>query len=279
MISNPRPHGKGRVASQNVTNESTLTPALQELLDSVPESGSPVSTDSFRYDGGDTELEAFVAAPADTDGKRPGILILHDWFGLVDHVKVRAQMLARLGYVALAGDVYGADTRPTSGDEAAGLAGKYYGDVDLFRSRVLANLETLRADPRVDTSRIAVMGYCFGGSGALEAARAGADVRGVVAFHGGLGTGKPAEQGSITASVLVLTGAQDPVVPPEAVDTFEDELRNAGVDDWQVVTYSGAMHAFAVPDTNAPDMGAQFQETANRRSWRAMEDFLEEIFA
>ena len=267
------------VPSQNVTNESSLTPALQELLDSVPESDSPVSTNTFRYDGGDTELEGFFAAPAESDEKRPGVLVLHDWFGLVDHVKVRAQMLARLGYVALAGDVYGADTRPTSNEEAAGLAGKYYGDVDLFRARVLANLEALRAHPRVDPSRIAVMGYCFGGSGALEAARAGADVKGVVAFHGGLGTSKPAEPGSVTASVLVLTGAQDPVVPSQAVDTFEDELRNAGVADWQVVNYSGAMHAFAVPDTNFPEMGAQFQETANRRSWQAMEDFFEEIFA
>lgn len=268
-----------RVASHHVTNDSSLTPALRDLLDSVPESGAPVSTDTVRYDSGDTELEGFFAAPSGSDAKRPGVLVLHDWFGLVDHVKVRAQMLARLGYVALAGDIYGADTRPASNDEAAGLAGSYYGDVDLFRTRVLANLEALRADPRVDTSRIAIMGYCFGGSGALEAARAGADVKGVVAFHGGLGTSKPAEPGSIAASVLVLTGAQDPVVPTEAVETFEDELRSADVADWQVVTYSGAMHAFAVPDTDAPEMGAQFQATANRRSWRAMEDFLEEIFA
>jgi dienelactone hydrolase len=262
-----------------VTNETSLTPALQDILDSVPERGAPVNTATARYASGDTELEGFFAAPSDLDAPRPGVLVLHDWFGPVDHVKVRAQMLARLGYVALAGDIYGADTRPSSNEEASSLAGRYYGDVELFRARVLANLDALRADPRVDASRIAIMGYCFGGSAALEAARAGADVRGVVAFHGGLGTSAPAEPGSITASVLVLTGAEDPVVPTEAVDTFEDELRNAGVTDWQVTSYSGAMHAFAVPDTNAPEMGAAFQETANRRSWRAMEDFLEEVLA
>jgi dienelactone hydrolase len=260
-----------------VTDNSTLTPALQRLLDSVPETGAPVETATTRYREGTTELEGFFAAPADSDGPLPGVLVLHDWFGPVDHVKVRAQMLARLGYVALAGDIYGAGSRPASNDEAAALAGKFYGNVDLFRARVLANLEALRADPRVDPSRIAVMGYCFGGSGALEAARAGADVQGVVAFHGALGTGAPAEPGSISTPVLVLTGAEDPIVPQDAVETFEDELRNAGAPDWQVVSYSGAMHAFAVPDTDHPDMGAQFQETANRRSWRAMQDFFDEV--
>jgi dienelactone hydrolase len=264
-----------------VTDNSTLTPALQQLLDSVPGSDAAIRTDTARYTDGDTELEGFFAAPADAadQAPRPGILVLHDWFGPVDHVKVRARMLARLGYVALAGDVYGVDTRPSSNQEAAALAGTYYGDVELFRARVLANLEALRADPRVDASRIAVMGYCFGGSAALEAARAGADVRAVVVFHGGLGTSAPAQPGSITGSVLVLTGGEDPVVPTDAVTTFEDEMRDAGVSDWQVVTYSGAMHAFAVPDTNSPEMGAAFQETANRRSWRAMESFLDEVLA
>jgi dienelactone hydrolase len=261
-----------------VTHEPTLTPALQALLDSVPEPAA-IRTGIARYDGGETELEGFFAAPADSDTPRPGILVLHDWFGPVDHVRVRAQMLARLGYVALAGDIYGADTRPSSTEAAATLAGTFYADVALLRARVLANLDALRADRRVDASRIVVMGYCFGGSAALEAARAGADVRGVVAFHGGLGTSAPAEPGNITASVLVLTGSDDPVVPTEAVDRFEDELRDAGVSDWQVVTYSGAMHAFAVPDTDAPEMGAAFHDRANRRSWRAMENFLEEVLA
>ncbi|GAA2013083.1 dienelactone hydrolase family protein [Nakamurella flavida] len=261
-----------------MTHDADLSPALQQLLDSVPESG-PITTDTVRYAEGDTELEGFLAAPAGSGGTLPAVLVLHDWFGVVDHVKVRARMLARLGYVALAGDLYGADVRPASNEEAAGLAGRYYGDVELFRARVLANLDALRADPRVDPDRVVVMGYCFGGSAALEVARAGADVRGVVAFHGNLGTGAPAVPGSITASVLVLTGAADPVVPDTAVATFQDEMRHAGVEDWQVVTYSGAMHAFAVPDTDAPGMGAAFQERANRRSWRAMEDFLAEVSA
>lgn len=258
---------------------ASLTPALQQLLESVPESGTPIVTQTARHSAGDTQLEGFLAAPDGSATGLPAVLVLHDWFGVVDHVKVRAQMLARLGYVALAGDIFGAGVRPASPDEAAALAAEYYADVELFRRRVLANLEALRADPRVDPTRIAIIGYCFGGSGALEAARAGADVRGVVAFHGGLGTRAPAEPGRITASVLVLTGAADPVVPDSAVQTFQDELRHADVPDWQVVSYSGALHAFAVPDANAPEMGAAFQETANRRSWRAMQDFLREVLA
>lgn len=261
-----------------MTNESTLTPALRDLLDSVPETGSPVTTETVRYSDGDTELEGYVARP-DGEGRRPGVLVLHDWFGVVDHVKVRAEMLARLGYVALAGDVYGADVRPQNNDEAAQLAGSYYGDVELFRKRVLAALDELKSDPTVDPEKVVVMGYCFGGSGALEAARAGAEAAGFVAFHGGLGTSAPAEPGSIKAPVLVLTGAEDPIVPADAVNTFEDELRTAEADDWQVVSYSGALHAFAVPDTNSPEFGAAFQERANRRSWQALTDFLDEVFA
>lgn len=255
----------------------SLTPALSDLLASVPE--APVTSETVRFSSDGTELEGYLARPSGDDSPRPAVLVLHDWFGMTDHVRVRAEMLARLGYVALAGDIYGVDSQPKDGGEAGSLAGKFYGDVDLFRARALANLEKLRADPSVDSSRIAVMGYCFGGSGALEVARAGADVAGVVSFHGNLRTGAPAEPGSVTAPVLVLTGADDPVVPPESVVAFEDELRAAGADDWQIVSYSGALHAFAVPGTNMPEHGAAFQETANRRSWAAMNDFFGEVLA
>jgi dienelactone hydrolase len=258
----------------------TLTPALQALLDSEPDHGDPVTGETVRFRADDTDFEGYLALPAGRgSGPKPAVLIVHDWFGATDHVKVRAQMLARLGYVAFAADVYGAGVRPSGSEEAGALAGKFYGDIPLFRSRLLANLEHLRGIPGIDQARIGVIGYCFGGSGALEIARSGSQVAAVVAFHGGLGTSAPATADGVQAAVLVLTGAEDPVVPPAAVQGFEDEMRAAHVPDWQVVTYSGAMHAFAVPDTDAPAMGAQFQTTANRRSWTAMQNFFAETLA
>ena len=256
-----------------------LSPDLRRVLDSVPDPGGVDASDVV-FAATDVDLEGFLAKPARASSSDlvPGVLVLHDWLGVVDHVKVRAQMLARLGYVALAGDVYGQGVRP-SGGEAAAEAGKYYGDVGLFRSRLQANLERLRSEPGVDPSRIAVIGYCFGGSGSLELARSGADVAGVVSFHGGLGTGAPAEKGVVTAPVLVMTGAADPVVPDDQVVAFEDEMRAAEAPDWQVLTYSGVMHAFAVPGTDAPEHGAQYDARADRRSWQQLQAFFAEVFA
>lgn len=257
----------------------SFSPELRDLLDSVPATADPVDTAPVLFTAGGTDFEGFVARPGDSAEPRPGVLVLHDWFGMADHVRVRAEMLARLGYIAFAADLYGAGVRPSSNDEASELVGSYYGDVEHFRAHVLANLEALRSQPGVDLSRIAVMGYCFGGAGALELARAGADVQGIVAFHGALGTKAPATPGSIKAPVLVLTGAEDPMVPPSVIEEFKDELRVAGADDWQIISYSGALHAFAVPGTNAPEFGVAYQETANRRSWVAMKDFFAEVLA
>ena len=247
------------------------------ILDREPEPSSGTTSAEVAYEVDGTACSGYVARPAD-GATHPGVLVVHNWLGVTDAVRFRCDMLARLGYVALAVDVFGADTRPSEA-EAPDVAGGFYGNQELFRARLTAGLEQLLAQPDVDAGRTAAMGYCFGGAGALQLARTGADLKGVVTFHGALTTGPEGEAERIKAKVLVLTGAVDPVVPPEAVDAFEDELRRVEDLDWQVVVYSGSMHAFTEPDADAPDHGAQFNPVAEARSWRAMKDFFAEVLA
>jgi dienelactone hydrolase len=159
------------------------------------------------------------------------------------------------------------------------VAGRFYGNPALVRARATAALEQLRNHPLVDASRLAVIGYCFGGFVALELARTGAEVAGTVTFHAALSTSTPQDAKKIKGKILVLAGASDPVVPDEQIKEFEDALRTAPQVDWQVVRYSGAMHAFSQPEANAPDHGAAYQAAADRRSWAAMRAFFDEIFA
>lgn len=245
------------------------------ILEREPQPTQGTTSAEVAYEVDGTACSGYVARP-DDDATHPGVLVVHNWLGVTDAVRFRCDMLARLGYVAFAVDVFGADVRPSE-SEAPGVAGGFYGDLGLFRTRLQGGYEQLLAQPGVDAGRTAAMGYCFGGSGALQLARTGADLKGVVSFHGALQTGPEGEAEQIRAKVLVLTGAIDPIVPPEAVDAFEEELRGAEEVDWQVVTYSGSMHAFTEPGTDAPDHGAQFNAAAEARSWQAMKSFFAEV--
>ncbi|WP_375406780.1 dienelactone hydrolase family protein [uncultured Amnibacterium sp.] len=249
---------------------------LQTVLDREPEPPGGVVGSDVEYDADGVVCRGYLAVPAGATGAVPGVLVVHDWLGVTDATRIRCDMLARLGYAAFAADVYGADVRP-DGQTAPQVAGGFYGDQALWRSRLSAALGRLAEDPAADPSRLAAIGYCFGGSSALELARDGADLRAVVSFHGALPTGPEGEAARIRAKVLVLTGAADPHVPTESVIAFEDELRTAPEVDWQVVSYSGAMHAFTVPTANTPEYGAQYDERADRRSWTAMKDFFAEV--
>ncbi|MEP0813453.1 MAG: dienelactone hydrolase family protein [bacterium] len=238
-----------------------------------------VTGTTYEYEQGGVPLEGWVVRESVAGGARPGVLIVHQWRGLSDYEKKRAEMLAELGYVVFCADIYGKGVRPQNMEEAGAQAGKYRSDPELFRARLNAALDALLAQKDVDPKRIAAIGYCFGGGGVLELARTGAKIAGVVSFHGSFETKMPAAPGQIKAKVLVLHGADDKNIAGDQLKAFEDEMRAAGA-DYQIVLYGGAVHAFS--DWNAgsdPSRGAAYNESADKRSWRAMLDFFEEIFA
>jgi dienelactone hydrolase len=230
----------------------------------------------YRHD--DAVLEGYLAYDDQMKGKRPGVIVVHEWYGLNDYAKARAEQVATLGYIAFAIDMYGKGIRAKNVEEAAKLAGIYRSDRRLMRTRAAAGLETLRQQPLADTGRIAAIGYCFGGGTALELARSGAELSGVVSFHGNLDTPNPDDAKAIKAKVLALHGADDPLVTPEQVHAFQGEMRNAAV-DWQMVIYGGAVHSFTNPASGSePSRGIAYNEKADRRSWAAMRLFFDEIF-
>lgn len=230
------------------------------------------------YMEGPTKLAGYVAHPTAAQGRVPGVVVIHQWMGLTDHERRVSDELARLGYVALAADIYGEGVRPANAGEAGKLAGTYKGDRALYRRRIAAALAALKAQPGVDPARLAVIGFCFGGTGALEAARGGLPVKGVVSFHGGLDVPEGSVPGAITAKVLVCHGADDPFVPAKEVAAFQAEMRAAKA-DYVFVAYAGAVHAFTQKEAGTDaSRGAAYNEAAQRRSWQHMKDFLGEIF-
>jgi dienelactone hydrolase len=246
--------------------------AHQAILDSVPlGESSSIIEETISYDHDGTPLEGYLAHDESIAGPKPTVLVVHDWTGLREYPKARAQMLARLGYTAFAIDVYGAGVRFPGGDGAPEEAGKYYGDLALMRARVQAGYDRAVSDPRVDSSNIVVIGYCFGGSASVEFARTGAALRGTVSFHGGLVTHEQPDVDAIAAPLLILTGGADDVIPDAAVAAFQDELRTNPDIDWQITTYSGAPHAFTLPEI------PNYRPAADARSWRELVGFLDEV--
>ena len=235
-----------------------------------------VTTEVVEYRDGDVVLEGYLAYDDSIRGKRPGILVAHEWNGHNQYVRKRAEQLARLGYVAFALDMYGKGVRAKDAKEAAALAGIYKGDRKLMRARAAAGLDVLRNRPETDPARLAAIGYCFGGTVVLELARSGADLVSVVSFHGGLDTPTPEDARNIKGKVLALQGADDPFVPVKQREAFQDEMRKGGV-DWQFVTYGGAVHSFTNPEAGSDNSkGAAYNERADRRSWEAMKSFFAE---
>ncbi|MGH7977277.1 MAG: dienelactone hydrolase family protein [Limisphaerales bacterium] len=236
-----------------------------------------IHTETVDYKQGGATLEGFLAYDDSISGKRPGVLVVHQWLGLTDYEKHRAEMLAQIGCVAFCADIYGKDNRPKNVQEAAAQAGKYKNDRQLLRARVNAGLDELKKNKLVDTNRVAAIGYCFGGTAVIELALSGAQLNGVVSFHGGLDAPNPADAKNIKCAVLALAGADDPFQNPNDLAAFENEMRDAKV-DWQIYFYGGAVHAFTQPNPGFVNPGAKYNEKADKRSWQAMKDFFAEIF-
>jgi len=234
-------------------------------------------TVEYRQDG--TVMRGFLAYDDGLKGKRPGVLVVHEWWGLNDFAKDQAAKLAGLGYVALAADMYGGGVTTGDREEAGKLAGALRGKPELLRVRAQAALDFLAADPRVDPKRLAAIGFCFGGTTVLELAYSGSDLAGVASFHGNLPSPQAGDLKRLKARILVLHGADDPHVPPADIAAFEQAMRQAGA-DWQMVFFGGAVHSFTNPaagDNKAA--GVAYDARTARRAWRYMQEFFREIFA
>lgn len=243
------------------------------LLLTASLAAAEIETKTVEYEDGDVVLEGYLARPVGKEA-RPGVLIVHQWKGLGEFEQGKARALAELGYVAFAVDIYGQGVRPTDASGAGKQAGKYKGDRKLYRQRLVAGLEQLRKVAGVDPKRIGAIGFCFGGTGVLELARSGADVRGVVSFHGGLGTPTPEDARNIKGKVCICHGADDPHVPDAELLACMKEMRDAKV-DWQLHAYGGAVHSFTDPRANRPS--ARYNESADKRSWQTMRSFFAEV--
>lgn len=235
-------------------------------------------TESVLYKDGRRTLEGYLAYDDQNTKPRPGILVVHEWMGLDDFVKKRAEQLADLGYVAFAVDMYGKGIRPKSKQEASRLATYYKDNRNMMRTRIRAAYDHLSKNSHVDAAKLAVMGYCFGGTVALELARSGAPLEGTVSFHGELSTPDPKDAKNIKGKVLILHGGSDPFVGASEVNAFIDEMNSAGV-NWTMVSYGPAVHAFSNPESgNDKKSGSAYNAEADRASWDTMKRFYTEIF-
>jgi dienelactone hydrolase len=233
-----------------------------------------------QYKAGDTILRGYLAYDNSSSRKRPGVLVVHEWWGQNDYARMRARKLAKLGYTAFALDMYGDGKQANHPKEAGAFSGEVKRNMPVAKERFLAAEKILSEHKYTDPTRIAAIGYCFGGGIVLEMARMGVDLKGVVSFHGSLGTASPARKGEVKAKVLVLNGAADPFTKPEQIQAFKQEMTSAGV-DYRFISYPGAKHAFTNPA--ATENGRQFglpleyNKSADRKSWNEMKKFLTEV--
>lgn len=248
------------------------------LLTFASGAAAEVKTQEIDYKQGDTVLQGLIAWDDAAKGQRPGVLVVHEWWGHNEHARNQARRLAEAGYVGFALDLYGKGKVATHPKDAEAFVREATRDPAVMVARFNAARDQLKRDPHVDPEKIAAIGYCFGGGVVLGMARSGADLDAVVAFHGSLAARTPAEKGKIKPRILVLTGAADPMVPPEQVEAFKQEMEAAGA-KFEVVSYPGAKHSFTNPDADKAGMDALgYNADADKKSWAAMLRLFKQVF-
>lgn len=238
--------------------------------------GEPVD-----YKAGDVTMKGYMAYDDSITGKRPGILVVHEWWGHDEYARRRARMLAELGYTALAVDMYGEGKQANHPDDAGKFSGEIRKNMELGRERFLAAMKVLKENRFTDPGRIAAIGYCFGGSVVLQMARDGMDLAGVASFHGGLTTTAPAKPGAVRAKILVLHGADDQFITPEQIEDFKREMEAAGA-PYLFISYPGAKHSFTNPEADNYakkfDIPLGYSADGDKKSWSEMQSFFKDIF-
>jgi dienelactone hydrolase len=233
-------------------------------------SQAAVQTKTIAYKHGDLECKGFLAWDDSVSGPRPGVLVVHEWWGLNDYARHRAEELAKAGYIAFAADMYGEGKSTTHPKEAGEMATKVRTNIEDWRKRATEALEVLKSQPQCDKTKLAAIGYCFGGSTALQLAYSGADLKAVATFHAALPVPTEDEAKQIKATLLICHGADDSFVPAKAIKTFRDALDNAGV-KYEFVAYPGAVHSFTVPDADKQNIaGMKYDKAADEDSWKRM---------
>jgi dienelactone hydrolase len=256
-----------------VTLMSTFADAVSSKHDIMGE--------EVTYRSGNTVMKGYLVYDKNIKGKRPGVLVVHEWWGLNDYARRRARMLAEMGYAALAVDMYGDGKQALHPDDAGKFSSEVMKNFDTAKARFTAAMDLLKKQPFVNPGEIAAIGYCFGGGVALNMARQGIDLKGVATFHGSLAAVKPAKKGEVKARILVLHGGADKFTTSEQVDAFKKEMKDAGV-DFQFITYPGAMHSFTNPEADKYakkfNLPLGYNAEADRKSWEELRRFLSQIF-
>lgn len=240
-----------------------------------------IKTEEIKYQVADKEFTGYMAYDSSIKGKRPGILVMHEWWGHDKYSRKRARMFAKLGYTAFALDMYGTGVHAKHPDNAKAFMNTIFSDMANTRQRFKTAHDILKNHKTVDGNKTASIGYCMGGGLGLAMARAGEDIDGVIVVHGSLGTKTPVKTGQIKASILVLTGADDPFVPAEQVAAFKNEMNAAKV-NYQLISYPGAKHSFSVEGSDAKgkkfNMPLAYNKKADKDSWKRIQIFLKDIF-